>query len=191
MDTTRPSLLLRIRDPADAEAWKTFDGVYRPMLCRFARARGLGAADAEDVAQHCLSAIASHIREFEYDPCRGRFKGWLRTLVNNHVRNLLRNRRPEAARTGDFERPQEREAAPEEVFERFWLEEHLRSALEWLRGQVDERTYAGFERYVIQQQPAEKVSGELELSVKNLYTIKWRLTQKIAERMRELTGEPE
>ena len=48
MAVTRASLLLRIRDPKDNAAWKEFDAIYRPMLQRFARTMGLGAADAED-----------------------------------------------------------------------------------------------------------------------------------------------
>lgn len=189
MDTTRPSLLLRIRDHADTGAWHTFHDIYRPMLLGFARARGLSEADAEDVTQQCLAAISSHIAEFEYDPSRGRFKSWLRALVNNHVRNLMRGRRADAARSSDFERPQEREPEPDAVFEQLWLEQHLRHCLEWLRAEVGERTFMAFEQYVIDERPAQEVADALGLSVDNLYTIKWRLTQKIAQRMRELTGD--
>jgi DNA-directed RNA polymerase specialized sigma24 family protein len=71
------------------------------------------------------------------------------------------------------------------------MEEHLRHCLERLRGEVDERTFTAFERYVIDEQPADEVAGALGLSVNNLYTIKWRLTHKISEQMRELTGELE
>ena len=90
---TRASLLLRIKDRSDAQAWHEFDVLYRPMLNRFARSRGLNDADAEDVVQHCMMAVQKHIAHFEYDPTQGRFKGWLRTLVNNRIRNLLRDRK--------------------------------------------------------------------------------------------------
>jgi len=189
VDTTRPTLLLRIRDRADTDAWRTFDAIYRPMLLAFARARGLHEADAADVVQHCLSAIADHIQKFDYDPNRGQFKAWLRTLVNNRVRNFRRGQAVASAESADFDIAQDREAAPDEVFERLWLEEHLRHCLHALRGETDERTFRAFERYVIDEQSAESVAAELGLSVNNVYTIKWRLTQKVAERMRELTGE--
>lgn len=191
MDTTRPSLLIRIRDRADGDAWRTFDDIYRPILFRFARDIGLTVTDAEDVAQECLSAVSDHIREFDYDPHRGRFKGWLRTLVNNRVRNLLRSRRGGVGDAASMNLPQECEDGPEDAFERVWMEEHLRHCLERLRGEVDERTFTAFERYVIDEQPADEVAGALGLSVNNLYTIKWRLTHKISEQMRELTGELE
>lgn len=186
MDTTRPSLLLRIRDRADTEAWRTFDAVYRPMLERFARSRGLAADDAEDVAQQCLSAVADKIAEFSYDPAQGRFKGWLRTLVNNRVRNFLRDRHEQQGRTADFSAAQQRETSPDAAFDQIWMEEHLWHCLRELRGEVDEATYLAFQHYVIEQWPVERVCTALGLSASNVYTIKWRLTERVAAKMSEL-----
>ncbi len=186
MDTTRPSLLLRIRDRGDAAAWGLFDALYRPMLERFARGRGLSATDAEDVAQHCLTQIADHIGEFTYDPERGRFKGWLRTLVNNRIRNLARDRHEQQGDSRDFQAAQTREATPETEFERIWMEEHLWLCLRELRAEVEQRTYRAFVAYVIEQRPLEEVCAEVGLTPQNVYTIKWRLTERVAARMREL-----
>ena len=99
MDTTRPSLLLRLRDRSNADAWRTFDAIYRPILRRFAQGWGLGDEDTEDVVQYCMVAVLDHISAFHYDPAKGRFKAWLHTLVNNRVRDLLRNRRERSVAT--------------------------------------------------------------------------------------------
>jgi RNA polymerase sigma-70 factor (ECF subfamily) len=186
LDTTRPSLLLRIRDRADASAWRTFDAIYRPMLYRFARASGLSHDDAEDVAQQCLTGISDRIGEFSYDPQKGRFKGWLRTMVNNRVRNLLRDRKDRQGSTRDFQQPQRREPLPDELFEKLWMQEHLWHCLREVRREVEERTFKAFQAYVIEQQPIEKVCAELSLKPNSVYTIKWRVTERVAEKMREL-----
>jgi RNA polymerase sigma-70 factor (ECF subfamily) len=186
VDTTRPSLLLRIRDRSDRRAWETFDALYRPMLQRFARARGLGETDAEETAQQCLATIADRIAEFSYDPQKGRFKGWLCTLVNNRVRNLLRDRREQQGETADFEATPQREPTPDEAFDRIWMEEHLWHCLRELRGEVEETTFLAFQSYVIEQRPIEQVCQELKLTPNNVYTIKWRLTERVAAKMREL-----
>ncbi len=186
MDTTRPSLLLRIRDRSDTGAWRTFDAIYRPILLRFARARGLNDVDAEDVTQHCMAAISDQIGEFSYDPVRGRFKGWLRTLVNNRIRNLLRDRREQQAKTADFQSPQQREPQPEEAFDNIWMEEHLWHCLRELQTEVEETTFKAFKFYVIDQQPIERVCAELSLEPSNVHTIKWRMTKRVGEKMKEL-----
>ncbi len=54
---TRESLLLKLRDPADAAAWERFVSVYRPAVYRFARRCGLQHADADDLAQQVVAAV--------------------------------------------------------------------------------------------------------------------------------------
>jgi RNA polymerase sigma-70 factor (ECF subfamily) len=58
---TRASLLLRIRDPLDRDAWEEFSALYRPVVMEMARGRGMQNADAEDLAQHVLVAISGAI----------------------------------------------------------------------------------------------------------------------------------
>ena len=38
---TRTSLLIRVRDPADQAAWHEFGEIYRPIILRLARLKGL------------------------------------------------------------------------------------------------------------------------------------------------------
>jgi DNA-directed RNA polymerase specialized sigma24 family protein len=78
---TRPSLLLRLREPADQEAWRHFVDAYGPMVYRYARQRGLQDADAADLTQIVLLQVSGSVRRFDYDPQRGRFRGWLFGLV--------------------------------------------------------------------------------------------------------------
>lgn len=186
MDTTRASLLLLVRNADDTDAWRQFDGIYRPMLYRFGRASGLSDADAEDVTQHCMSAIHRHIRGFDYDPSKGRFKGWLRTMVNNRIRNLVRGRREQAAESQDFKRPQQREQTPDELFDRIWMDEHLKQCMKLVREEVEPQTFQAFQRYVLDEQPVEQVCRELHLTANQVYKAKWRMTQKLTTRMLEL-----
>lgn len=189
MDTTRPSLLLRIRNRDDDAAWGTFDGIYRPLLQRYALACGLSQSDAEDVVQHCMAAIHEKIGAFDYDPEKGRFKAWLRTIVQNRVRNLVRDRKEQGNRDGQIDRLESREQSPEDVFDQLWMQEHLWHCLEQVRKDVEETTYRAFQMYVLEQQPIEEVCRELNMRSNLVYTIKWRLTDKVAERMRELIGD--
>lgn len=51
---TRESLLIRVRDLQDRDAWDQFVQIYRPVVYRLARNRGLQDADAQDLAQKVL-----------------------------------------------------------------------------------------------------------------------------------------
>lgn len=159
--------------------------IYRPVLLRYALARGLGWEDAEDVAQHALAAVHDKVASFEYQPERGRFKGWLRTIVNNRVRNLQRDRPPDEPLDQTPTRAG-RELSPEEVFERLWMQEHLWHGLAELRNEVDGQTYEVFERMVLHEEPIEEVCAQTGVSRGNAYTIKWRLTKRMADKMQPL-----
>ena len=49
LPNTRESLLIRVRDLRDRDAWNQFVQIYRPAVYRLARARGLQDADAQDL----------------------------------------------------------------------------------------------------------------------------------------------
>ena len=49
MNTTRTTLLSRLKTRSDAAAWSEFHRIYAPLLYRYARGRGLSRADAEEV----------------------------------------------------------------------------------------------------------------------------------------------
>jgi len=59
--TTHPSLLLRLRDARDDQAWSQFVDIYAPLVYGYARKHGLQDADAADVTQEVLRSVARSI----------------------------------------------------------------------------------------------------------------------------------
>lgn len=56
---TRPSLLVRLRDPRDAQAWQELVALYAPLIYGFGRKKGLQDADAADLTQEVLRAVSA------------------------------------------------------------------------------------------------------------------------------------
>src|SRR5437764_15234745 len=111
---TRPSLLVRLRDTADHEAWRQLVELYAPLVYRFLRRRGLQDADAADLTQEVLRSVASAIDSFEYDPRRGSFRGWLFTVARNKLHSFLKRQQRLRRHTEEIEDDRLlREPAPE------------------------------------------------------------------------------
>lgn len=189
MDTTRASLLLRLKSRDNSLAWQEFATIYRPILLRYAQACGLDAHAAEDIAQDCLAQVNQAIGRFDYDKRRGGFKRWLRVMVKRRVINRWRKRNDAPADSSAFDRPQTREQLPEQDFERIWLDEHLRHCLGKLRNEVDPQTCDVFQRLALDDWPVDKVCATYAITPNNAYVIKSRLTARLRQMMSELLGE--
>ena len=102
--TTRASLLLRLRDAEDHEAWVEFVTLYEPVIYRLLRRHGLQDADARDVMQEMLLAVSRSIDRWDPAKDRGSFRGWLRRVARNLVVNWLKQpgRRMPAAGGSDM-----------------------------------------------------------------------------------------
>src|SRR5215831_19516115 len=62
---TRVTLLARIKDGRDTDAWREFVQLYGPVVYRFARNRGLQDADAADLMQDVLRSVARNAHRME------------------------------------------------------------------------------------------------------------------------------
>jgi RNA polymerase sigma-70 factor (ECF subfamily) len=184
MSRTRSSLLEQIRDLGDSRGWERFDELYRPMLFRYARDRGLSLDEAEEIVQECMTAMVEGIQRFER---KASFRGWLRGMVDNKVADQIRKRNPERQGfTRDFARPQERERSPAELWEREWNRAHLLQCLAHVRAEVSEHTFRAFQLYVLEGLPVSEISRRLGMTANQIYVAKSRVMTRIEERSSEL-----
>lgn len=188
--TTRPSLLARLRDPADAAAWSRFVDLYAPLVYRFARRRGLQDADAADLTQEVLRAVAGAAGRFTYDPRQGRFRGWLQTVVRNKLINFAAKARRQMRGSGDSA-VQELLAASAEApeLEEAWRDEYHRHLFHWaaeqVRNEVQRSTWEAFQRSAVEGKRGQAVATELGMSVAAVYLAKSRVLARIKELLKD------
>ncbi len=186
---TRPTLLLRIRDWQDGESWEEFHRLYRRLIYGRACRAGLAHVDAEDVTQDILKRVAETIREFDYDPKRGSFRGWLMQLTHWRIADRI-SRRPKAeARLpqrhdgeGDRTATVERLPAPQsedDEWDHEWQLHLLVAAGERLARKVKPRHFQVFDLYVQQNWSVLEVAKKLGINPASVYVIGHRLTKQL------------
>lgn len=193
MESTRASLLERVRNPRDQDSWREFYHIYQPLLYRYSRIRGLGRENAEELTQQCLALLTEKMPGFEYAKEKGGFKHWLRRIANNKINDLFKKKKLPLATTGDYRRPQYRELSPDELWEQQWQKRHLQYCLTEVKSEVAANTYKAFEYHVLCSWSVERVAEMLNISVDQVYTAKSRITRRLRSKMKELLGpgEPE
>lgn len=191
---TRASLLVRVGNPADAEAWREFAAIYRPAAYRLARRRGLQDADAEDLAQRVLVAISERIADWSPASPRGSFRAWLSVVARNQIVNALTRRRPDRAPGGSgvVEKLAERPAADSGLPD--WEEEYRRSlfrlAADEVRPEFHETTWHAFWLTAVEGQSVAETAARLGKSEGVVYAGRSRVMRRLKERVRELESEP-
>jgi RNA polymerase sigma-70 factor (ECF subfamily) len=189
---TRPSLLVRIRDAGDAEAWQEFVKLYAPLVYGFARKRGLQDADAADLTQEVLRSVSKAAARLEYDPRRGTFRGWLFTVVRNKIHDFQasQQRRPPVIGSMSTQTRLEKLAAPAEDETALWHQEYERQlltrALEQVRGDFHDSTWQAFWRTAIQGTKAKEAAEALGMSTAAVYVAKSRVLAQLKKLMEQL-----
>src|SRR5215510_15837429 len=97
---TRNSLLIRLRNAQDNQAWQEFTDIYTPLVLRYCRLRGLQEADAVDVAQEVMFTVSRQIGRFEYRRRAGAFRSWLYKIIRSRYNDYFAARRREPAEMG-------------------------------------------------------------------------------------------
>lgn len=183
-------MLARVRDGADTDAWQQFHALYAPLLYRYARARGLSRADAEEVRDQCLLVVSRKIPDFEYDKRKGGFKNWLYRIASGKVIDWLRKRRECAADTRLMAELRDPGPAPDEVWERHWKNQHLRYCVEQIHGTLSESVYQAFHLLVFEECSVDEVCERLDMNANQVYKAKSRVLKRIREKLAELDGGP-
>lgn len=186
---TRATLLIRLGDEADREAWEQFVEIYAPLVYRYARRRGLQDADAADLAQEVLWRAADAFRRCKYDRSRGNFRGWLLTIARNELFDWLggqaRREQPGGGTTG-LQALSELAAHDEaESWRREYDERLFQWACERVRAESRPQAWEAFERTALHEQSGQEVAAALGISVATVYLAKSR----VLKRMRELIAE--
>jgi RNA polymerase sigma factor (sigma-70 family) len=169
MDRTQSKLLMGVRNPADARAWGEFVALYEPLLTAYIRKRGLGAEDTRDVVQEVFARLVKALPEFELDRQRGRFRTWLWQICQSALGDWARQRRRQArAEDAWLDRLSEPRTASEADSDGEWERLHrqriLSFALETVRSRSRPKSWACFERHLLQRRPTADVAAELGLT---------------------------
>lgn len=172
---TRPSLILRLRNPDDMLAWQEFVEVYQPLIRSLALGRGLQKADSDDVTQEVLTRVSKYIENWNPNSENASFRAWLATITRNQTIQFFRerSRRPATGVESQVNR------FPTEMQESDFDLEHDRQLFAWASRRVQTRfepkTWQSFWLTAVEGKNVVDVAKQLETTVAQVYVARSRV----------------
>jgi RNA polymerase sigma factor (sigma-70 family) len=190
--STRATLLLRLRDSQDHEAWLEFISLYEPVTYRMLRRHGLQDADAREVMQELFLAVSRSIDRWDPAKERGSFRGWLRRVARNLVVSWLRQRERRVIATGGPDLHGLLDVLPAgDEPETIEFDGELRRVLfqraaDQVRGEVQPATWQAFWETGIVGTSTTDAAKQLGMTVGAIRVAKCRVTARLQAAIQEM-----
>jgi len=188
---TRETLIRRLPNAADVEAWEVFVEIYEPLLFRLARGRGMQPADADDFVQEVLAAVVRNIERWVARKDRGSFRAWLFRIAFNLGVNFVTRPKHQRLGSGDSQIARMLEELPAVSVDSslLFLKEYRRELFRWaaerVREQVSQRQWMAYWLTSVEERSVSEVAAEYGMSVGSIYIARSRITKRIRELIRE------
>ncbi|MBY0522395.1 MAG: sigma-70 family RNA polymerase sigma factor [Gemmataceae bacterium] len=182
MTSTPVSLLERLRQPVDQDAWSRFVDLYSPVIYQWGRQVGLKESDAADLVQDVFILLIKQMPSFVYDQ-QGSFRAWLKTITLNKWRE--NQRRPATRREVAGPVPD----LPTQDSDAFWDGEYrqhvIAQALRVMQTDFESQSWRACWLMVVDGLPAAKVAAQLSMTAGAVYAAKFRVLARLRQ---ELAG---
>ncbi|HZZ82560.1 MAG TPA: sigma-70 family RNA polymerase sigma factor [Gemmataceae bacterium] len=185
MSETSFSLLERLRDNPDEQAWKRLVDLYTPLLRHWLNRYFLPEADAEDLIQDVMAALVQDLSKFQHNGNPGAFRSWLRTILLNRLKGYWRSLqgKPQATGGANLSQNLEQFEDPSSGLSILWDTQHdqyvMRQLLQQIEPQVTPTTWEAFRRVALDGKDEALVAKELGISLNAVFIAKSRVLARL------------
>ena len=195
---TRPTLLSKVRRD-DQEGWSQFYEFYEDFIYSAGRGAGLSHQEAQDIVQEAMVTVRSYIGKFVPDVNRGRFRTWLRKIVQSRIADEYRrkNRDPiekaehhpqsEDSATSTTNRiPDVNEVELGRLIDGKLEQAILTEARRFARENVRMEDYQAYDLFEIHEMSAREVAASLAISPVTVRVRSLRVRRVVEKQMRRI-----
>lgn len=182
---TSHSLLIRVKDHDDSEAWRALWNLYEPLIRRWSLHGLRQEADADDLVQEVMRALIRELPRFQHNGRTGAFRHWLKQIVINRLREHWRDHqaRPEQSVESDCLTRLAELEDPHSSLSQIWNREHdqhvLHQVLDAIRNEFQPKTWSAFELTAQEGRPVSEVATQLEMTPAAVLMAKSRVLKRL------------
>ena len=189
--STSSSLIERAR-AHDPGAWERLVRLYSPLVYYWFRTARLRPEDSADVLQEVFRAVAVGIGRFNCRAAKSSFRGWLRAIAQNELRDFLRKQQRTIDAAGGSN-AQEQLLAVVDSLGHSTTDSHqaeivllCQRALELVQAEFEPQTWQVFWRLTIDGHWPADVAAEFGLSTGAVYKAKSRVMTRLRQELSDM-----
>ncbi len=187
---TRISLIRRLADRNDADAWAFFEDHYQQPVYRFARSHGLQPDDAMDVVQEVLLAVHRSAANWKPSGRVGSFRAWLAEAARRITLQITRQRSRIGQGTGGSGFAIEigeiaSDVSANEEDDHRWS---FYCAAAIVQKEVSPQHWMAFWLTAVDGKSADEVASQLAMKTGTVYSAKCRVLAKLKSAIETMTA---
>ena len=193
------SSLLRRAKADDADAWRQLVETYSRRVYRWCRQAGLQPADSSNVVQEVLRSVARKLGDFRRERASDTFRGWLRRITQNKLRDFYRSqaKRVDRAMGGTDAHqmietvcesadafaivPPDSQSDGDSSVSSPELNQISNPVVARVRNEFSDRDWRFFWRVVVDGQSAVEVGHEYDVTANTVRLVKMRILRRLRE----------
>ena len=184
VSTVATSLLDRARAD-DQDSWNLLVELHAPLIYGWCRHRGLNADEALDVGQEVFAAVAKNLQRFRREQNYGTFRGWLRTITENKIRDHWRQNDRQPIATGELGFVATTDERSSQQSARSDVKTVFVQILQQAKDRVSKLHWDVFWELTVEEKSAADVAAMYGMKRHNVYMIKSRMLRLL----RDVSGE--
>ena len=191
--TTQVSLILRLRNASDADAWEQFISIYHPLIWSTAKRLQMSDADAHDACQNTLFRLSQVVHQWSPDKENSNFRGWLfRVSRNCMLREFEKNKKQigVAITFGGEQFLNQLAEDPDESESKFQLElrrQLFAVAIEAVEPLIKPLYWDAFRLSYIENKGIKETAELLKTDVQTVYVARHRVLNQIRDEVKKWT----
>ena len=182
--STRITLIQRIKNRVDETSWEEFTHWYSPYIMAILRRSGIPHSQLEDLKQDILISIWKSIEKFEYDPTKCSFRTWLSTISRNKIYDFFARQKTKNNYESKLQDSPLDKAEIDQIIEREWRLYIAGKAFERVSQQFNNKAIEAYRNFQ-SGKGVDLVAQELNISESSVYVYNKRVKDAMS---REIIG---
>lgn len=181
--TTHTTLLAKLGEKNNQDAWQEFYLRYGDLIRGFARRRGVQPNDCDDLLQDVIVKLSRSMPGFQYDPAKGKFRSYLKTVAIRAIIDKSSQKKAQSPveNIDQLTRLASQDEEVEQAWESEWRRYHLRLAMRLVEMEFSTKDLQAFRAYALDGRSAKQVAEQMGISVDQVYQAKSLIIRRLSE----------